>query len=304
MQATSPASQLQISIAIVTRNRPESLERTLASWRRQTHQPSEILVSDDSDDSVRSEVKSIALRYDAVWIAGPRRGLYANRNHVVSFCNGSHFLSGDDDHEHPLDLLKKCHSAVESDARAIWCLGEVHDWSDLEKGWLIPGELHLSGAPGPPHDANNTWAWSDGATLCPREVFASGLRFAEDFRFGASYLEFGCLLYYLGYRIRILNETGVVHHISEHRRSFEEPVEDRAALLFALLMLGLVYQKTPKNLLRLGLYFVRQSVRRPSMLLRSFPKAWRAKCARQSWLKNWYNDDGGRLVSLESVSSG
>jgi glycosyltransferase involved in cell wall biosynthesis len=299
-----PSTEIQISVALVTKNRPTGLERALRSWRSQKIQPSEIVLSDDSDDSVSPRIKQIAHKYDARWIPGPRRGLYANRNHVASFCAGTHILSGDDDHEHPSDFLDKCILALVQDPTSIWCLGEVHSWTDIGKGWLVPGELHLSGAPSPPIDTSNTWAWSDGATLCPREVFASGLRFSENFKFGASYLEFGCLLHYLGYRIRVLNNTGVIHHLAESGRSFNEPIEERAALYFALLMLARVYQRTPTNLWQLSLYFTKQALRRPFSLARAFPEAWRATRRRVIWLREWLNSNpaGTRRMNLGRLS--
>jgi glycosyltransferase involved in cell wall biosynthesis len=295
-----PSTEIQISVALVTKNRPTSLERALRSWRGQTIQPSEIVLSDDSDDSVYSRIKQIAHKYDARWIPGPRRGLYANRNHIASFCAGTHILSGDDDHEHPSDFLEKCILALGQDPTSIWCLGEVHSRTDIDRGWLIPGELHLSGAPGPPIDAANTWAWSDGSTLCPRAVFTSGLRFSENFKFGASYLEFGCLLHYLGYKIRVLDNTGVIHHVTESGRSFDEPIEERAALYFALLMLGQVYQRTPKHLWQLNLYFMKQALRRPLSLAKALPAASRAVNRRVAWLRQWLssNPEAIRQVTL------
>ena len=41
-----------LSVALVTRNRPIPLERGLASLRAQGEQPFEVIISDDSDDSI------------------------------------------------------------------------------------------------------------------------------------------------------------------------------------------------------------------------------------------------------------
>ena len=97
--------QVSVSVALVTRNRPRSLERCLESWRRQTVAPDEIVVSDDSDVETAAETEQIALRYGCRYIRGPRRGLYANRNHVSLACRGTHIVSADDDHTHPADYL-------------------------------------------------------------------------------------------------------------------------------------------------------------------------------------------------------
>src|SRR5580704_4212149 len=80
----------QVSVALVTRNRPESLARCLRSWRMQNVQPFEIVVSDDSEDRLQEQNRQVAREFEARWIAGPRRGLYANRNHIAKACLGSH----------------------------------------------------------------------------------------------------------------------------------------------------------------------------------------------------------------------
>src|SRR4051794_13593699 len=91
----------RISVALVTRNRPESLERTLTSLRAQDRQPFEVLVSDDSDDAKATLTRKVAARYGCRYERGPRRGLYANRNAAHALCRGSHIRTMDDDHEFP-----------------------------------------------------------------------------------------------------------------------------------------------------------------------------------------------------------
>lgn len=282
--------ETRISVALVTRNRPDSLVRCLKSWRAQSTLPLEIIVSDDSDDAFRLEVQQIAKRFEARWIPGPRRGLYANRNFAAAQCAGTHVLSGDDDHEHPADLLEKCQAALREDSRSAWCLGEVLSWEEVGRGWRVPGELHVRGAPRTPMNTSNTWAWSDGATLCPKRVFDSGLLFCEAFRFGWSYLEYGCLLHSLGQRIRILQNTGVIHHLEQVGRSYQIPIEECAASYFALMMLARVYQPNKKNQALLTAYFLKQVVRRPVTFARALPWALREKRKRAEWFRHWQGD--------------
>lgn len=285
-------SHFTISVALVTRNRPDSLERALRSWRNQSVHPFEIVISDDSDDATRPEIQRIASTFDARWIAGPKRGLYANRNHVALHCQGTHVLSADDDHEHPVNFLEKCLAALETDPKSAWCVGEVHSWDDLHRGWGMPGAMRLDGASSPPEDRSRTWAWSDGAALCPRKVFDSGLRFAESFRFGAAYLEFGCLLHAVGQRIRILETTGVIHHLQEVGRSYSLPIEEGASRCFSVLMLGTVYQPSFRHLVLTNIYFAKQFLRSP----RAFPKmaAWAIseKRKRTAWFREWQSSNG------------
>src|SRR5271154_1682031 len=110
-----------ISIALLTRNRPESLRRCLASVRSQDAQPFEIVISDDSDDP--SAAEAIAKEFEASHVAGPHRGLYANRNAAAAACRGTHIRTMDDDHTLPPGHLRICLEAVTRDPQALWTCG-------------------------------------------------------------------------------------------------------------------------------------------------------------------------------------
>src|SRR4051812_12145666 len=182
-----------ISVALVTRNRPDSLERTLRSLREQDVQPLEVLVSDDSDPDRAHESRRIAEDHGCRYQTGPRRGLYANRNAVARACRGTHIRTMDDDHEFPPGHWSECEAAVERDRECVWVIGEIHPGGhapDLR----FPGELHPRGFSTMPRDLDHTWAISDGASIYPASIFESGLLFSEAFKFGASYLEFGSRL--------------------------------------------------------------------------------------------------------------
>jgi hypothetical protein len=181
-------------------------------------------------------------------------------------------------------------------------LGEVLSWEDIPQGWRVPGELLMRGAPQVPTDTSNTWAWSDGATLCPRRVFDSGLLFCEAFRFGQSYLEFGCLLHSVGQRIRILKNTGVIHHLNQVGRSFQIPVEECAASYFAMLMLARVYKPSNKHLALLVIYFLKRVVRQPVIFFRAFPWALREKRKRTEWFQQWKSTHGKEFRPLEYLN--
>ena len=282
-----PYEEIKISIALVTRNRPQSLRRCLTSWRSQGVRPYEIVISDDSDDSIRTEIQHLATEFNARWVPGPRNGLYSNRNHAANQCWGTHVFSSDDDHEHPPDLLEKCLEALYEDPGSAWCLGEVWAWEKISTGWMIPGELTLKGIPNAPADLSHSWGWSDGATLCPRKVFDSGLKFHDGFRFGFAYLEFGCLLHSIGQRIRILSSTGVIHHFQEAHRSFELPLEECASRYFASIMLATVYQPSFKNSVALGVYFFKQLLRQPIVFSKAIPWAVRESRRRLAWFRQW-----------------
>src|SRR3954451_20622301 len=80
---TTTKREIRQSVALVTRNRPESLERTLRSVKSQDVQPWELVISDDSSEEYAPRVAEIVATFGARYIRGPQRGLYANRNHVA-----------------------------------------------------------------------------------------------------------------------------------------------------------------------------------------------------------------------------
>jgi GT2 family glycosyltransferase len=85
----------ELTVCICTRNRPESLRRTLASIAR--HAPAaSVVVSDDGEESARSLVESFP---NYRWQRGPATGLGANRNAVVAAVETGRVLFLDDDAE-------------------------------------------------------------------------------------------------------------------------------------------------------------------------------------------------------------
>ena len=97
------------------------------------------------------------------------------------------------------------------------------------------------------HRSSRIWAISDGAAIYPRAIFTRGLRFYEGFLFGASYLEWGSRLHWLGYEIRHLDDTYVIHHYDPDTRSIKDVRGESAAALFAGLCHSFIYQPTLRN---------------------------------------------------------
>jgi GT2 family glycosyltransferase len=74
-----------ITLALLTRNRPEHLRRALDAALSGRERPDDIVVSDDSDDALREETEELVRGYGSVrYVRGPRRGLGANENHLVA----------------------------------------------------------------------------------------------------------------------------------------------------------------------------------------------------------------------------
>jgi hypothetical protein len=247
MAMTSSFQDLRISVAIVTRNRIQSLERTLRSLRAQTVQPWEIVVSDDSGPEVATEVHRLARSFECRYTEGPKRGLYANRNHVALTCSGTHIRTIDDDHEFPSGHMDHCMEAVTDDPNSIWLISEYLPTADTRDPLPIPGELHARGFSVKPKNPDDCWAMSDGASIFPASMFKNGIRYAEFFKFGAAYLEFGSRLRWLGYRLRLLHSTYVIHHFDAAKRSFLDERMDLGSRMFASLCHSFIYQPSPAN---------------------------------------------------------
>ncbi len=257
----------RISVALVTRNRPESLRRCLESLRAQSAQPWEVIVSDDSDAENSADSREVARLLGCRWMAGPRRGLYANRNAAALACAGTHLRTMDDDHTFPEGHFSRCLEAVRKDPRAIWTTGETR----LSGGRLLDefdtaGQLHPSGLASAVADPDDNWAVADGSTIYPAEIFQRGFRMTEAFSFGSSYLEFGALLFRHGWKSRCISGALIEHHLE----TAPQPRE-AASQLFACLCFNLRFKPSRARLLRHALPII---VRNPQLAL-AMPRLFR-----------------------------
>jgi glycosyltransferase involved in cell wall biosynthesis len=235
--------QVQLSIALVTMNRPESLQLSLESLRNQSTQPFEIVVSDDSAAEYQREVQKVAALFQCRYIPGPRRGLYANRNHAAINCTGTHIRTMDDDHRFPDDHLATCIDAVSSDPNSIWTTGE-RGFIDGEyyATLMTANQLHKSGFGANVEDPDDNWAIADGSSIYPSEVYRRGYRMVEWYGFGPSYLEFGPYLYKRGFKSRCVKGTVIEHYadrITLNRLHEPQAIDSR---LFASLCFNLYFR--------------------------------------------------------------
>jgi glycosyltransferase involved in cell wall biosynthesis len=242
-----------------------SLRRTLESLRAQDVQPWEVVLSDDSSEDMASEVASLANEFHCRYIRGPSRGLYANRNHVARACLGTHIRTMDDDHEFPPGHFRHCMRAIQTDPRAIWIIGEFLPGQEQPTPPPCPAQLHPRGHSVTPPNPDDCWALADGASIFPRKVFDRGNYYAEFFVFGASYLEFGSRLNWIGYRIRFLQSTYVLHHFDASTRSYDDEAVDLGSRIFAALCHSFSYQRTLRNQTLTVLQIVKELLARREM---------------------------------------
>jgi glycosyltransferase involved in cell wall biosynthesis len=261
---------ISLSVALVTRNRPGSLERAIASLRAQYEPPFEIVVSDDSDEDYVREVRAMAQRFDCRYLRGPRRGLYANRNFAALNCTGTHIRTMDDDHILPKNHLEQCLAAVREDPAAIWTTGEMGFFNGKSVGIARTAtQLGAAGVGEPIVCPDDNWGIADGSTIYPREVYDRGFRIVEDFGFGSSYLEFGALLYSRGWKCRCIIGALVEHHAI----SLGQP--DPVSLRFASICFNRYFRPSTSLLVR-HLLPHRESWAKLSNLFEMAHRRWKA----------------------------
>lgn len=209
-----------LSVALVTRNRPHSLERTLQSLSLQNPQPYEVIISDDSSsEEMIMHNQNIVRKYAYKHIIGPQKGLYINRNSVARYCTGTHVRTMDDDHEFPDNHIQICVDAIKSDPEVIWTIGEYYPWDEnrpIPVTHRLPGQLHARGFGYLPKDMDNYYGLACGASIYPHSVIEKKIFNIERCKFGIVYLEYGARLYKMGYRIKPLNTTYVLHHVEKN----------------------------------------------------------------------------------------
>lgn len=239
----------KLSIALVTRNRPDLLETCLESLFKQPHVWHEIVVSDDSSsEEFILQNKRLADKFKTKYLQGPGKGLYVNRNFVAKNCEGTHIRTMDDDHTFPEDHLKICINKITEDPNSVWIIGEYNPTEKiLPPPHPVPTEIHPRGFSVTPKDTQNSRAISCGASIYPRKIIDLNILNNEYFKFGSTYLEYGSRLKYLGFRIRHISETYIIHNFNYNNRSFNNEIELLNSNIYAIMAYSFVYEPTFKN---------------------------------------------------------
>ena len=290
MPINSP--EIRLSIALVTRNRPESLLRCLKSWRSQTVSPFEIVVSDDSDQTQARQIEELAKQFNCVYTTGPRRGLYANRNHASLTCRGTHILSADDDHTHPQTYVEKILEVVATDPQRVWIFPELNYDDPPNTPLSCPAELHRSGCGCTPQDPSNCSAIADGSSVYPRQIFDRGLRYDETYSFGPLWYLWGKVLRKYGWRISFSDATFLWHYaLSENRYSDQKQLKALLeCTMYVLFVNALWVSPSIENITWSILFLARRTIFQDTMLgykvkvrlgvisvFRLLIRAWQAK---------------------------
>lgn len=198
MSTASP--RLRASVCICTRDRPEELERALASAIASRPAAHQIVVADDSaGEETERLVRSHEAKID--YVRGPRTGLGANRNAAIDAAEGDFLLFLDDDAVLGESFLAKMEaklSTVPPSQRRHTILAGTE-----RKGGrtVAPNEQDLLGFQSRPYrrgEALRTVVIN--AALFPRELF-DRVRFDPRLKYGLDEVDLTTQAVACGYRI-------------------------------------------------------------------------------------------------------
>lgn len=198
-----------ISLCICTMNRPEDVDRALASVRAGTRQPHEIIVSDDGH---QAEVAEVAARHGAVYQRGPARGLGPNRNACLDAVSGTHVAFIDDDVKVAADFMETAYRIASEQVLTGWELNHSYD-PPKKVNASNPSFLGFQNRP----VGDELRAIVVNATVFPASLFASA-RFTERSRYGYEELDMARQAVTLGYRIDYSDDLWVNHYPSPTNR--------------------------------------------------------------------------------------
>ena len=208
---------MKIALCVCTRNRPGDVEKALASVFASTLTPSQIIVSDDSDEAQAAQTCSVCASFSGVtYLRGPRRGLGANRNnclnHLVSEIQAIAFI--DDDVVLRPDFLSKAIEA--SDARQP---KTIVTGGEYKNGTLVtPHNCSFWGHQEvEPRGMDDYHAIVINTTLFPRQLFGMA-RFDEALRYGSEEIDICAQAEALSYSVRYLPGLCNDHHPSPVNR--------------------------------------------------------------------------------------
>lgn len=240
-----------LTLAILTRNRPDCLTTALEAALATSVPPDDILVSDDSSDGQRAANRAIVARHPAVrYTEGPRVGLGANENHLVSQLLPEAewvVFTGDDARLSPT-FGEEMRAAIQRHAPSR----RIATGTERRNGELVrPSGMSFFGFQRVPHPSYEPGAPADGivvqATAFPVADLRA-VRWLEVTPYGYDEVDMTYKMRKLGWKF--VFEPGITldHHQSpEGRDDYPEPV--LIARMYVRLRTFSVYERRPLKLL-------------------------------------------------------
>ena len=237
----------KVSVCICTRNRPEELKLALDSLESSTYPVFETIVSDDSTNSdTQTLIHSSYL--NVKYLAGPRRGLGANRNNALKAVTGSHVLFIDDD----VILGKQFLEVVFSYLQAY-----ITNQNEIDK-IILTGLENNNGQLVFPHEqdflGHQKIDYGEGdiiktvvinSAVFPHSVFTKVL-FDEKLVYGCDEVDITTRAVQQGFKILLCPDAVNFHYPSSVNRDFYEPYHEASRLYVTFKR----YFSTEKNKLK------------------------------------------------------
>ncbi len=236
--------QPTLGILICTMNRPEILRRCLAAIAAGQAMPSEIIVCDDGDDG--QQAASVCAEYPGVrWLRGPRRGLCANRNLVISAATSDFISLLDDDAVVSPDFVARALPIIACLPPRTIVTGTVIETDHP----VIAGNATFLGFFGR-KSAGHYENINLNCNLLPRSAFADA-RFDEAILYGYEDMDLCARLLSRGYTIR-LEPTLVNTHLPPPRSAVADSARfllRERARFYTSVKRHMLWQRNPAKLL-------------------------------------------------------
>jgi len=210
---TTEPNHFSISLCICTMNRPEDLSRCLDSVLQCADQPIEIIVSDDSPDSMPTQ--AVLKQYPSVtYQPGPKRGLGPNRNACIRAAKGTHLMFIDDDVCVPADFFSTAYTLLAQTPDAVITGHEIkhRSWEGTTQK-VLPKNADFWGIMRLPIGADDCCSVVMNSTIFPASLFKKAL-FDECLRYGYEELDIARHAVALDYKIVHKEALWVDHYQS------------------------------------------------------------------------------------------
>jgi GT2 family glycosyltransferase len=236
-----------ITLGILTRNRPDDLRRALEAATTAELPPDDVLVSDDSDDGDADRTAAVVAAFPGVrYIRGPRRGLGANENHIVSHLRPESewvVFNGDDARLAP-EFMPTLRQLLASHAPRR----SIPTGSEMRNGvWVVPRGLSFFGFQEVPYASYEPGAPVDAivvqATPFPAAELAR-VRWLEVSLYGYDEVDMAAKMRRLGWTFSYQPELWLHHDQADAGRS-EYPAPLQIARLYYRLRSFSVYDRRP-----------------------------------------------------------
>lgn len=161
----------------------------------------DLVISNDGEAFILAPTQ-----YNWKVVDGPRRGIGANRNHIIDHVSGDYCLITDDDMEFPEDFIMKSIDEMKRHRGAV-LTGRLR----YEETYIDPTEADFWGYRKIPIRTRQKPAgFSDPVTWFPTECFTK-CRFDESVTYGPTEMDFAYQIRFNGYDIVYVPELCAIH---------------------------------------------------------------------------------------------